>query len=323
MNTFKWVLSNHLKYFQQNQKTNGFTLIELLVAMIIAFLVITPLLGLMISILTTDRQEQAKATSEQEVQAAMDYITRDLQQAIYIYDDEGVDAIKDELPTITDGKPVLVFWKREFVKDVDKTKFTPTGGSEIQFNDDSFVNALVAYYLIHNNAEPWSKAARIARFQIKDGVPNRNGNTCPQAYDTTIKYTLCPDPGFQPVDLFQTDKTLIEKMNSWEKADQDYTQNTIVLVDFIDHTTTAKAPLATCPTSDFKVVPSETTRTGFYACVNSISSEKRSVAEVHIRGNALARFSNDTNNILYNPNQTSYFPTGRVRVEGRSFIFSK
>jgi hypothetical protein len=46
----------------------------LLVGLILAFLVITPLLGFMISIMTQDRQEQAKAASEQEIQSALNYI---------------------------------------------------------------------------------------------------------------------------------------------------------------------------------------------------------------------------------------------------------
>jgi type II secretory pathway pseudopilin PulG len=326
MNTWRWLLSNQIKSSCSYQKNRGFTLIELLIAMLIAFLVITPLLGFMMNILNTDRQEQAKANTEQEVQAAMDYINRDLQQAIYIYDGTGVDAIKAQLPTIKDGNPVLVFWKREFVEDADVTKLKNS-----EFKDDAFVNSLVAYYLISDKAEPWSKASRIARFQIKDGVPNRNGSTCSDAYDTTSTYTVCPDTGFQPVDLSEKDKTLTQKMNSWTKTSKAYTQNTITLVDFIDQTTIDKgAPAAECPKvakeeddPEFTPVPSGTTMTGFYACVISISKENRSIAEVYLRGNSLARLTNDENQILYDTDKSPSFPTARVRVQGRSFVFSK
>lgn len=326
MNTWRWLLINQIKHYQKQQKIHGFTLIELLVAMIIAFLVITPLLGFMINILNTDRQEQAKANSEQEIQAAMDYINRDLQQAFYIYDGTGVDAIKSQLPTITNGNPVLVFWKREFIKDSNLTKL-----KDSQFSDDSFVNSLVAYFLISDKAVPWSKASRIARFQIRDGVVNQNGNICSDAYDTTSKFTVCPDTGFQPLNLSQKDKKLAEKMNSWTKTSKAYTQDAIILVDFIDQTTISqKAPKVACPT-DLTQVPLSTTMTGFYACVNSISPENRSIAEVYLRGNALARLTNDDNKMLCEKDENEtlckkndqYFPKMRVRVQGRSFVFSK
>ena len=116
------------------QANSGFTLIELLVAMIIATLVITPLLGFMVNILNSDRIEQAKATSEAEIQAAIDYIAQDLEQAVYIYNatalnaistaDPNTSGIKDQIPPVATGvdgcgtatptcAPVLVFWKRE------------------------------------------------------------------------------------------------------------------------------------------------------------------------------------------------------------------
>ncbi len=323
MNTLRWLLSNRLKRSQQHKENSGYTLIELLVAMIMAVLVITPLLGVMINILDTDRKEQAKTNSEQEVQAAIDYISRDLQQAMYIYDATGVDAIKNQLPTDTNINPVLVFWKREFVKDAAITKTKDKDKKDVTFTDDSFVYSLVAYYLIKDNKDPWSKAARIARFQIRDGVPNKNGKTCSTAYDTDGKYSECPDDGFQQVNLVQKGKTLEEKMNSWKKTSQAYNQKPLVLVDFIDQTTTDKGALAASCSPGLVVVPSSITMTGFYTCVDSVSTQNRSVAEVYLRGNALARLTNEENKMLYNPNQTTYFPTAKIRLEGRSFIFSK
>ena len=136
ISSLKFILSTQLKRSGINKTNSGFTLIELLVAMVMAFLIITPLMTFMISILDSDRKEQAKATSEQEIQAALDYIARDLQQAVYIYDADGVtrvtntttitsSGIKDQIPPLksapncnpTTGSspsvctPILVFWK--------------------------------------------------------------------------------------------------------------------------------------------------------------------------------------------------------------------
>jgi type II secretory pathway component PulJ len=77
-----------IKHSRQQPPT-GFTLIELLVAMVLAILVVMPLLGFIINILDNDRREQARQ-HQQEIQAAVDYIAQDLEQAVYIYDADGL-----------------------------------------------------------------------------------------------------------------------------------------------------------------------------------------------------------------------------------------
>ncbi|MDZ8088201.1 MAG: hormogonium polysaccharide secretion pseudopilin HpsC [Nostoc sp. DedQUE12b] len=343
MNILRWLLSTQLKPSHKQNKNSGFTLIELLVAMLIAFLVITPLLSFMISILNTDGQEQAKANSEQEIKAALDYITRDLQQAIYIYDATGIaclsgtvdtstcpNASTNQLPSPTDRVPVLVFWKREFSQDAVETK---NSSGVVQFKDDSFVYSLVAYYLIQDSNPNWSKAARIARWEIKDGVTNSTGSTC---NGFTEKYSRCPDVGFKPFDLSQKGITLQAKMNSWTNSlvsGGSYSQVPVVLVDFIDQTTIAQetptvtAASITCPAPTglvFQRVPSTIVRRGFYACVNSVGADNRSSVEVFLRGNAQARLiQNDETKVRYAQSKSSYFPSANIKVQGSSFIFTK
>ncbi|MDZ7950237.1 hormogonium polysaccharide secretion pseudopilin HpsC [Nostoc sp. DedQUE09] len=341
MNILRWLLSTQLKPSHKQNKNSGFTLIELLVAMLIAFLVITPLLSFMISILNTDSQEQAKANSEQEIKAALDYITRDLQQAIYIYDATGIACLSgtvdtstantcpnasttgNQLPTTTDRVPVLVFWKRELVNQA----ITIPSVAE---KDDTFVYSLVAYYLIKDTSTTWSNTARIARWEIKDGVPNTAATVgaCGNGF-TTEKYLPCPNKGFKPFDLSQKGITLQAKMNSWTNSlvsGDSYGQVPVVLVDFIDQTTIAQgAPAATCSTN-FSQVPVAATsvRTGFYACINSVSTDNRSAAEIYLRGNAQARLiQNDETKVRYAQSKSSYFPSANIKVQGSSFIFTK
>ncbi|MEH2227316.1 hormogonium polysaccharide secretion pseudopilin HpsC [Nostoc sp.] len=337
MNILRWLLSTQLKPSHKQNKNSGFTLIELLVAMLIAFLVITPLLSFMISILNTDGQEQAKANSEQEIKAALDYITRDLQQAIYIYDATGIaclsgtvdtntcpSASTNQLPSPTNGVPVLVFWKRELVNQA----ITITGTQK----DDTFVYSLVAYYLIQDTSTTWSKAARIARWEIKDGVPNTAATVTCSGFTATDKYLPCPDKGFKPFDLSQKGITLQAKMNSWTGGGA-YSQDPVVLVDFIDQTTIAQetptvtAASITCPAPTglvFQRVPSTIVRRGFYACVNSVGADNRSAVEVYLRGNAQARLiQNDETKVRYAQSKSSYFPSGNIKVQGSSFIFTK
>jgi prepilin-type N-terminal cleavage/methylation domain-containing protein len=205
MNTLKWLLTNQLKRSQPHKENGGYTLIELLVAMIMAALVITPLLGVMINILDTDRKEQAKTNSEQEVQAAIDYISAICNKPCTFTMPQELMQSKINCLQIQIN-PVLVFWKRELSKMRQLQKPKDKEKKDVTFTDDSFVYSLVAYYLIKDNKDPWSKAARIARFQIRDGVPNKNGNICSTAYDTSGKYTECPDDGFQQVNLVQKGK---------------------------------------------------------------------------------------------------------------------
>ena len=321
MSPLKWLLRNYLKRSRVKQKQGGFTLIELLVSMILALLVITPLLGFMINVMDSDRKEQAKANSEQELRVALDFIKRDLEQAVYIYDATGIAAIRSQLPKYdqtTSYFPVLVFWKRQYI--AKAISAGSSGGA-----DDTFVYSLVAYYLIKgdNSNNTWSKAARIGRFQISDGYGKN---------PTDIANTI--DTGFQEFDLTGIG-TLQDKMNKWTKSATP-TQQILPLVDYIDQTTvsqnSAVAP-PNCPTGMTQVpnyatgatgdsVPDANLKTGsFYVCVNS--SATITAAEVHLRGNALARIQNDDNKIQYTQGNKVFFPQVSLQVKGRGFLFTK
>ncbi|MEA5598950.1 hormogonium polysaccharide secretion pseudopilin HpsC [Rivularia sp. UHCC 0363] len=346
-----------LKYSINNKpskittKKNGFTLIELLVAMILAVLVLTPLLGFMINILDTDRKEQAKVNSEQEIQTALDYITQDLKQAIYIYDAKGIKAIRNKLPypSDTDKVPVLVFWSRQFEKEAIGGSFTG--------KNDSFVYSLVIYYLIQSNSDnnpnqTWSKQFRIARFELKDGIRDPEKPNKVEAGNLVPNYIKDkePDQGFA---LFKINDptikgTLEEKMNSWKKDSTDLTYNlnkTAVLVDFIDASPRNDLmykeliPVDCTTVFDLDNVPSDKkvdrtaalrvpsfagthlyssnqtlNNSSFYACVDI---DKVS-AKIFLRGNAYARINNgDTN---YNTSRQSYFPTASSQVKARGLI---
>ncbi|MDZ8109991.1 MAG: hormogonium polysaccharide secretion pseudopilin HpsC [Nostoc sp. DedQUE12a] len=327
INSLKFILSIQLKRSGINKTISGFTLIELLVGLIMAILVITPLLAFMINILDSDRKEQAKATSEQEIQAALDYIARDLQQAVYVYDADGLtriadtttisnSGIKDQIPPLksasscnpTSGSnpsvctPILVFWKRELI--TNSVKINPTSDTSDAQTDDGFAYSLIAYYLITNpnkTNSTWSQEARIGRFQLRGPV---------NAPNTTVNTT---DTGFNPPPLNKSGATLKNKMNQWQTAlgaSASYTQRVETLIDYISTT----APSST-PCSSPNLVGSQ--NSGFFACVDA----NEVLAQVYIRGNALARLQN--NNLAYSTNTKTYFPSGSIRVQGRGFLFTK
>jgi type II secretory pathway pseudopilin PulG len=334
LKTTNFLLQGWMKFSTRKNRDHGFTLVELLIGLVMAFLVLTPLFGLMISIMNTDEKEQAKTTSEQELQTAIDFITRDLQQAVYIYDSQGVtnnyntiaanSGIKDSLPTVAGGVPILVFWKQELVSNV-----IPTTGTK---KDDASVYSLVAYYLINSPSTIWSNTARIARWQIKDGVrspSDTSGVTCNPSYNTSIKFVdadNCPSPGFKPFDL---------DMNQWQRSGS-FTNDPQVLVDFIDQTprdqTNVPNIIPSCAQDDNQpsvtITPiSSTTMTSFYACVSNYADPTNqgqviSTAQIFIRGNALARIQ--TSNIDYEDNsQQTYFPTVSAIIQARGSSYAQ
>jgi type II secretory pathway pseudopilin PulG len=334
LKTTNFLLQGWMKFSTRKNRDHGFTLVELLIGLVMAFLVLTPLFGLMISIMNTDEKEQAKTTSEQELQTAIDFITRDLQQAVYIYDFQGVtnnyntiaanSGIKDSLPTVAGGVPILVFWKQELVSNV-----IPTTGTK---KDDASVYSLVAYYLINSPSTIWSNTARIARWQIKDGVrspSDTSGVTCNPSYNTSIKFVdadNCPSPGFKPFDL---------DMNQWQRSGS-FTNDPQVLVDFIDQTprdqTNVPNITPSCAQDDNQqgvtITPiSSTTMTSFYACVSNYADPTNqgqviSTAQIFIRGNALARIQ--TSNIDYkDKSQQTYFPTVSAIIQARGSSYAQ
>ncbi|MFN5872508.1 MAG: hormogonium polysaccharide secretion pseudopilin HpsC [Aphanizomenon sp.] len=334
LKTTNFLLQGWMKFSTRKNRDHGFTLVELLIGLVMAFLVLTPLFGLMISIMNTDEKEQAKTTSEQELQTAIDFITRDLQQAVYIYDYQGVtnnyntiaanSGIKDSLPTVTGGVPILVFWKQELVSNV-----IPTTESK---KDDASIYSLVAYYLINSPSTIWSNTARIARWQIRDGVrspSDTSGVTCNPSYNTSIRFVdadNCPSPGFKPFDLV---------MNQWQRSGS-FTNVPQVLVDFIDQTprdqTNVPNIIPSCAQDDNQqgvtITPiSSTTMTSFYACVSNYADPTNqgqviSTAQIFIRGNALARIQ--TSNIDYEDNsQQTYFPTVSAIIQARGSSYAQ
>jgi type II secretory pathway pseudopilin PulG len=347
MDNLRFLITILLKKAKSSESTKGFTLIEILVAMIIAFFVITPLLGLAVSLLNTDRQEQAKATSEQEIQAAADFIARDIQQAVFIYNPEALTKVNSSNPTLSGIKnqippgsgslgsctgancvPVLAFWKRRPVNDAVPTdsandavntstgttspKTDCTNNSNRDKCDDTFVYSLVAYYLIRDNSstDVWSPAARIGRFEITDGVKALNGGTIEPPKSRKKK-----SDGFQLFNLTQSAPTIADKMNSWEKAAGPFSANDMqILIDYVDQTpVNAADPLPSCPTSptsgDWSQTPiAANPSLGFSVCVN----QTKNIARVFLRGNALARIRTTVPN--YEESQSSYFPRAMAEV---------
>jgi len=342
------------------QTEKGMTLVELLVGAIMAFLILTPMLGFVVDMLNTDRREQVKSNTEQDIQAAVDFIAQDLSQAIYIYDKRALEGppglneeeVRPQLPQNANGTPILVFWKRQQLKKA--LPINPTVAATIKPKDcdqkpgrcnDAYVLSLVAYYQIRDNDATWCQPAggncptRIVRYEIRDGIdrvidPSIPGGVTPYGLaNTTLAQQT--DPAFNtsadndPTTSFNLNNPTVNVTNrQLLTAPNSGGSNPQVLVNYIDYST-QNVPVPTgqnCQTL-LGFVPPAVTPAGtpafapdhllitdgsthsFYACVDT----SKNIARVTIRGNSLRRIQADA---VYNPNNSAYFPTASVQVQG-------
>jgi len=253
-------------------RVKGFTLIELLISMLIASVIISTLLAFTVNIMETDRKEQAKVESQSDVQAALNYIADDMQETVYIYNADSLNAnspngIQDQLPAFANSRPILVFWKRKYYAPTDTVNVgggntkavgcleygtTTTNGTcnpNAPIGSGKYAYSLVAYYLIYDNATganaTWSNAARLGRWELNDGIRAScqlsDFNTCaePKPYgqievtpSSKVNYWSVPDAGFAP--FASTGGTVDALMNKWTKATAEYATTPTVLIDFLD-----------------------------------------------------------------------------------------
>lgn len=213
----------------------GFTLIELLVAALIASLLVSVLLSFLVGVLDSDRKETAKSNAQEELQAAISYISDDLQEAIYIYGADALANINSQLPhtqaqssststkcNSTDCTPVLVFWKRYNYSPSATGKYSETNtpqtqkigcmpytgtplddckSADIPFGRDTYTYSLVAYYLKNDTnlvSAIWSNTARILRWELKDGYAwsCSNGGVLSTATTPPTAPAGCPPVAF-------------------------------------------------------------------------------------------------------------------------------
>jgi type II secretory pathway pseudopilin PulG len=320
----------------------GMTLVELLVGAIMAFLIITPMIGFVVNMLNTDRREQVKSNTEQDVQAALDFIAQDLSQAIYIYDNNltitstptttptGIPALiaGNFIPINPNQTPILVFWKRELIKNsmplvpgVQPNSCRPNGTNDC---NDTYVLALVAYYQVREPNPIWCQPSggpcptRIVRYQIKDGLRNPYSIDPSQPYFTDVTPAQEPSPAFNPrFDISNPTQTVTNPSASWPTPE--------VLVNYIDHSPkniddadecrkalgnpTTQTGITTTPIQEPVLRVTYPNTNSFYACVDT----SKNIARVTIRGNSLRRIQTDAN---YAPNKSAYFPTASVLVKG-------
>lgn len=305
----------------RNKQTSGFTLTELLVSLIMGSLVVTGLLGLTIELLTTDARETARTETQREMQMALEYISTDLREAVYVYDGAclaGVDAsngngekvaegskcggLVDKLRGTPDGgTPIVGFWKLDPLPDAVGCG---NGGNGTVPCLAGRSYTLVVYYLVINEADgPWKGLARIVRYEL----PTYNSRG---ALVNDINPDN-PEIGFI----------------KWPGTDSPPAGNSATLVDFVDSRSlelledeVGAGASVECPDL-YVLTPDKSTLTGeyenvrnFYACVkvdesllpsndddDSSKSAFNQKVILFIRGNAKGKPGIDTANEGFMP----------------------
>ena len=74
-----------LRFLITRSGGQGFTLLELLIAMVIGSIIVSTLLYGVVNILQTDQRDASRSDTQRDMQMAMDYITRDVREATYVY----------------------------------------------------------------------------------------------------------------------------------------------------------------------------------------------------------------------------------------------
>jgi len=317
--------SQHLRSFSKRRKSAGFTLIELLVAMVIGSIITSVLLFLVVQLLQTSQRESARSDTQREMQMAIDYIGRDLREAVYVYDGNCLAATPTPPagssctgllrpgslpPTISTGNnlPVLAFWRVDplppAIDDLCKANagaFSEKPGTAqdaalVPINGIPCVSrrmyTLVVYSLNWATGNQWNGRARITRYQM------------PQySYSAAAATSVTPGwlfPAGGDVSFMSWPRDAKGEVAPTRGTPTPDPSNTQVLVDFVDQkglssgTTDAvcpAVPLTNPITPGYVLTPASANNRGFYVCVKGGESNGNLNQEVSVflQGNAAGR----------------------------------
>lgn len=286
----------NLKYFifllrrlpsnRPRPKGSGFTLIELIASIAIATVVISGLMSLVVQLLTTNQQEAGQTQTQNDMQLALDYISADLREAVYVYSGECLRAAGQGSRTATtftadfcpgvvnhiktppaNSVPLLAFWKLDPLPDVFLTPAqcgSATPPADVPCTSGR-TYTLVVYFLRKNvstETPKWYGQARLLRYELpnykSDGTVNSNYFS-PE--NTGVGFRKWP---YQFIN---------GNLNNLQTALPN-NDNPAVLVDFVDATRIkpAVADTTNCPLNTAQDIYSLTPVDGTIAPFNGVRS---------------------------------------------------
>ncbi|MEO0887084.1 MAG: prepilin-type N-terminal cleavage/methylation domain-containing protein [Cyanobacteria bacterium J06648_10] len=314
----------------KKQSRKGFTLIELLVSLIISGLIISTLLYVVVDLVSLDNREARLNQVQLDTKRALDYITNDLQEAVYIYQDPA--AISAQLtgdsrfPTPDANTfPVLAFWR---IDPVDNLPDCTTGSLAFQSTCQVLsirraTYTLVVYIQRNNDGNRnWPGQSRLIRYEL-------------------TKYsdinTLAIRPGYKD----PTDSTVANSSFETWTSDGVPSGNAAVLVDYIASPDLElnRAPLAdagapcssygndgaTTPVNLYSITPttaSSTANTSFFACIrnpdpdNDPTTTNRANQDVYVFLRGAAQGEGDSRQYGYSESTSLPLLETQVLVRG-------
>ncbi|MBT9315565.1 PilW family protein [Leptothoe spongobia] len=283
------LLKNH-----HQARHKGFTLTELLVTTAIAGIVVSGLLAVVVNVLRVDQREVRLSRVQQDTQRALDYISNDLQEAVYVYPDpSGVRALLNDpnMPNSAGSTDVLAFWRPTEIPEADiadtvaacqtdNPTLGATGCEELLTRRAEY--SLVVY--IHapfDNALVWEGQSRLIRYELPRY--GRSGGA------------LVERAGYvDPSSAAATGQ--VNDFENWApSAAVDGTDD--VLVDYISlpvSTATVGATAVDCdaitgiPATYVPSPPDAAQGTGFFACVRDPDVDNSSLSAVDLRARLAA-----------------------------------
>ncbi|MFM2430917.1 MAG: hypothetical protein RLZZ511_2130 [Cyanobacteriota bacterium] len=279
-----WWLASQCKV---SEARSGFTLIELLVALIIGGIITTLILGFTVDLMRNNQRETSRSDTQREMQAALDYINRDVREAVFVYDGDCLRADGQKRPpnspnatpcpgllnylpadlNTTENLPVLAFWRLDPLPNQLQDTYcrTPaalqsppqgTPARTIVSCTGKKMYTLVVYSINRANQGIWQGRSRITRYTLPQFIEG-NGTTPTVGWQSPLERSFAN----WPRDPVTNSDAITDGRAELGGRNQ-------VLVDFVDDRTadnSAATANAACPTISSTPPALPETVGGFYA----------------------------------------------------------
>jgi len=296
----RWLLG------RRRSSAQGFTLTELLVSLIIGTLIMGSLLYLVVELLGINTREERLTQVQQDTRRALDYMGREVREAVFVYADPTV--VTAQLTDDTTlGTPVIAFWK---LQDLESRLGALPANCNTGFTaqaDKDLCNVLkirrsayhlVVYFVQGNAGTLWAGPSRIIRYELP-------------AYANIA--TLQLTTGYR-------DPTLVGgSFPTWTRNGTTTAGNSAVLTDSIDnHDATATGVV--CPRTGMTQVPAANGN-NFFTCLNNnaTGADDNKTLHLFLRGSIAP--NNGDNSVTFGPvGEGSRLPTLRTDVQIRGVL---
>ncbi|MEA5451359.1 prepilin-type N-terminal cleavage/methylation domain-containing protein [Leptolyngbya sp. CCNP1308] len=285
------------RWLLQRAKTNrrGFTLAELLVAIAVGSVIVTSMLYLVVELLGTNVREERLTQAQQDTRRALDYISRDAREAVFVYADPAT--VADQLTDApADSIPVLAFWRLKPI-DIGAIAGCNTDACATLRVRQNVYDLVVYFHRPNNPGDLWSGPGRIIRYELTN-------------YSNFAAQT--------PTDGYRDPSLTRDGFASWTREGDTTTGSKPVLADFIDvHDDTLGDVV--CPTAFLPTTTAESN--SFFVCVRDTGAGANPLNQsmsVFLRGSTVEPGTGTA--VIFGPtSRNSSLPTisTEVLVRGR------